>query len=667
MVNSFLGKAVDNAACQPKLWLYRAISIMKAVPWYSQKVSILANLSAPQREAAEATDGPVLIVAGAGAGKTKTITHRIGHLIEKGVPPFKILAVTFTNKAAAEMRERVRSLVGEGKTLPIVSTFHSLCVRILREFHEAAHLPRGFVIWDRDDSIRALKRILDAHDESIAPRAVISRISREKGDGGSSAELEVAAKHFRDRAIARAWRDYEKMMQEEGALDFDDLLVRTLQLLQESAEVRERLQNRWTHITIDEYQDTNRAQYEIARILAAPQNNICVVGDTDQNIYSWRGADIAHLLSFERTFPGAKVVLLEQNYRSTRTIISAANGVIAKNSNRIPKTLFTENKVGDAITFYQAQNEIDEAWFIATEATKLLRAGVKPKDIAVLYRENFQSRVLEEALLHFGLPYRVLGTRFFDRKEVKDALSYLRASLNPNSRMDVLRIISVPARGIGKVTAEKMLVGLEQELPTAARAKVAGFRQILEKIRSGISILTASEAVRYAIEESGLEALFKKEGDEGLERLENVQELINFATRYDTLTPPEGIERLLEDAALQSEQDQLEDPQDAISLMTVHASKGLEFDAVFVSGLEQGLFPWVKPEDTTRDPEEERRLFYVALTRAKERLFLSLASRRLKYGSTEYSVPSEFLDDIDSRLMQYARVEQGGHDEQTIT
>lgn len=614
----------------------------------------LEGLNERQKEAVLHLDGPLLIVAGAGAGKTKTITHRIAYLIAQGVHPRAILAVTFTNKAAAEMRERVRGLLPEDSAMPLMTTFHSLGVRLLREFHAEAGLPRGFSIWDRDDSTRIVKRIIENADlGNWTPRQMISAISRQKGDGATPEAYAEHAKSFREEAVARVWREYEETLKAEHALDFDDLLARTLKLLEKDARVLSLLQNRWRYITIDEYQDTNKIQYEIARLLAGEARNLCVVGDIDQNIYSWRGADIAHLISFEKSFPGAKVVLLEQNYRSTRTILAAANGVIAKNTRRLEKNLFTENETGEPIALYGGMNEVDEAWFIAQKAAELIEQGTPPGEMAILYRENFQSRALEEAMLSFGVPYRVLGTRFFERKEVKDTLSYLRAALNPESSVDVSRVIGVPPRGIGKTTLDKIIAGEEAALPAAAKTKVAAFRALLEKIRTAIETLPASEAVRYALEETGMERMFREDAKEGEERLENVRELVNLAVRYDDNAPPEGIERLLEEAALQSDQDELQEKRDAVSLMTVHASKGLEFDVVFVTGLEQGLFPSVRESDSSqhaRDPEEERRLFYVALTRARKQLFLTYALQRMKYGEREFTLPSEFFEDIDERL-----------------
>lgn len=617
-------------------------------------MSYLDGLNEAQKEAVECIEGPILIVAGAGAGKTKTITHRIAHIIEQGIPARSILAVTFTNKAAGEMRDRVRSLMPEGCSIPLVCTFHSLGVRLLREFHAEAGLARGFSIWDRDDGMRAVKRALEKLDiENIAPRQILSAISREKCDGMTVVRYEgKKANSFKEQTVAQVWRMYDAALYEEGALDFDDLLGRTLALLQTSPRVLDLLQSRWKYITIDEYQDTNTAQYEIARLLAGEKRNLCVVGDIDQNIYSWRGADIEHLMNFEKVFSGAKVVLLEQNYRSTRTILSAANAVIKKNTRRKEKNLFTENETGESILYYSARNEMDEAWFVAQTALALIERGTNPSSIAILYRENFQSRALEEALLTFSVPYRVLGTKFFERKEVKDVLSYLRAALNPKSKGDLARVIGTPPRGIGKVTLDKMLAGEESGITGSTLIKVNKFRDQIKAIRHAIDTLPASEAVRYCVEASGIEAMYKEDKENGAERLGNIHELVNLAVRYDDATPPEGIERLLEEAALQSDQDELVEEQKALSLMTIHASKGLEFDAVFVTGLEQGLFPSLRED--TRDTEEERRLFYVAITRARKRLSLSHAMERMKYGSRERALPSEFLRDIDERLVENA-------------
>lgn len=625
----------------------------------------LEGLNERQKEAVLHTSGPLLIIAGAGAGKTKTITNRAAYMIQTGIPARSILAVTFTNKAAAEMRNRIAALLPPaegGAHVPFTTTFHSLGVRILREFSAAAGIPRSFVIWDRDDSIRALKRVLvgGGLENRFPPRQVLSRISKEKGNGMTAETFLAQASSFYMQSIAEVWGSYEKALQQEGALDFDDLLLRTLSLLRTNPETLAKLQNRWQHLTIDEYQDTNQAQYEIARLIAGDKHNICAVGDIDQNIYSWRGADISHLLAFEKTFPGTKTVLLEENYRSTQTILTAANAVIAKNTRRFDKKLITGNPTGEAITLFAGGTDRDEAFFIARSVRELLGSGVKASEIAVLFRENFQSRSLEEAFISVGLPYRVLGVRFFDRAEVKDALSYLRGALNPASFMDFSRAAGVPPRGIGKTTLEKIAAGKEDALAAAARNKIADFRGTLERIRSAVQSMKASEAVRFMLNMSGLEAMLANGSEEERERLNNIFELVAHSTRYDTLPAPEGIEHLLEDAALMGEQDALEQRQEAVSLMTVHASKGLEFDAVFVTGMEHGLFPSERDSDESRDNEEERRLFYVAITRARKFLYLTLAGSRLRYGSRETTMPSAFLEDIDSRLITYAHDHLGG-------
>jgi len=617
---------------------------------------LLEGLNTAQRQAVVHAKGPLLIIAGAGAGKTRTVAHRIAYLIEGGVSARHILAVTFTNKAAGEMRNRVRSLGPNATGGALIATFHSLGVRLLREFHKEAGIPSTFTIWDRDDSIRALKKILvDLDMGDMTPRSVLAAISRAKSDCLSGEAYAEQAVSFREQCITRAWDRYEKVLREEDALDFDDLLLRTLTLLNTSPNTLSLLQARWKYLHVDEYQDTNKAQYEIARLLAGETKNICAVADLDQCIYTWRGARLENLLEFEREFPNTTTVLLEQNYRSTRTIISAANSVIEKNVRRKPKKLFTERETGEAITLYAAENDIDEAWFVARAAQRFIARGMNPSSIAVLYRENFQSRALEEVFLHLNTPYRVIGTRFFERREVKDVLSYLRASLNPKARADITRIIASPPRGIGKVTLAKMLSG--DALGGTVAKKVADFRATLHDIGRATDILPASEAVRFAYERSGIEAYIAKYIEGGAERAENIRELVNLSTRYDDEQPPQGILKLLEEAALQSDQDELEKPMDAVSLMTVHASKGLEFDVVFITGLEQGLFPAIRAESAERDPEEERRLFYVALTRARKRLFLSYATERMRWSSRERTLPSEFLEDIDSRLVESAKKE----------
>lgn len=620
----------------------------------------LEGLNAPQRKAVETTEGPLLVLAGAGSGKTRVITHRIVHLIQKGVAPERILAVTFTNKAANEMRERVYTLLEKYPSAaragfdarPTITTFHALGVRILREYHETLNLRRHFIIYDRADSIRAIKQALEqaGYDpKQFQPRAVLSTISRAKGDALSRSAFQEQAHSYPQKVAAEVWEHYDRIMRDEHALDFDDLLLKTLHLLQAYPHVREALCARYVYLHIDEYQDTNKVQFEIAKLLAGEKQNICVVGDVDQNIYSWRGADIKNVLQFEKNFPGAQSVFLEENYRSSKTIIAASNDVIAKNKMRIEKNVFTTNADGEKITLYAALTGADEAEYIVMTAKSLIADGVSPSSIAVLYRTNFQSRVLEEAFLNFNVPYQLLGTKFFERKEIKDVLSFLRLSLNPESQGDLSRVINVPPRGIGKVTLLKLLEGNRHTLKGATEQKVERFEQMLSDIADCARTKKVSQTLTFIIKRTGMEADFKKSGTEDdLARLENLQELVSLATQYDDLDAEAGVEALIENAALQSDQDELQskEEQDAVRLMTVHAAKGLEFPYVFIAGMEEGLFPHERLDDKGIDHEEERRLFYVALTRAQKKVFLTYAHLRTIFGSQRVNVPSSFLADI---------------------
>lgn len=626
----------------------------------------LQGLNEKQREAVLNTEGPLLVLAGAGSGKTKTITHRIVYLVHKGVAPHNILAVTFTNKAAKEMRERTISLLRKFPpsdralldSTPVVTTFHSFGVRLLREFHEAAGLRRHFVIYDRADSKKAVKAGLEKagyNPKEFEPGKMLSIISRAKGDAFSRNEFADEASTYPEKVAAEVWEHYENSLRNEQALDFDDLLLKTLNLLKSNLEVRETLQQRFPYIHIDEYQDTNKVQYEIARLLAGVRQNLCVVGDIDQSIYSWRGADIKNVLQFEKHFPNAKTILLEENYRSTKNIIAASNKVIAKNRNRIEKNVFTNNVDGDKITLYAAFSGGEEADYIARNANELISKGISPSDIAVLFRTNFQSRALEEAFINYEVPYQVLGVKFFERKEVKDVLSYLRLALNPGSNADLARVINSPARGIGKVTVLKILEGRREEIAGATLAKVDAFDQMMMDIADSARTNKLSETLKFIISRTGIETNLKKEGtEEDLERLENLRELVSLATRYDELGSEEGVEALLEDAALQSDQDEIKEKeeQDAVRLMTVHAAKGLEFPYVFITGLEEGLFPHERLDDKGVDHEEERRLFYVAITRAAKKLWLTYANSRMIFGSTRVNLPSSFLSDISEDVLE---------------
>lgn len=635
----------------------------------------LEGLNNAQKQAVTHTEGPLLVLAGAGAGKTKTLTHRILNLIKSGIPPENILAITFTNKAAKEMRERVLFLIENDPDInrplndlgkPFVSTFHALGVRILREHAQALGIPKHFSIYDRTDSIARVKKIIKELGEDpkhVEPRKVLGIISREKGNMVTQTEYEAKAGYeFIPEFTARVWKEYDKQLKQEGALDFDDLLLKPALLLAQNETIRKQYQDKWQYVHIDEYQDTNEVQYQTARHIIGDRCNVCVVGDADQNIYSWRGATIKNILGFEKDFPDATMVTLEQNYRSTGNILEAANDVIEKNTMRRDKKLFTDQQSGEKISLYTAFDEGDEARFVAETAEELVKKGVSPRQVAVLYRANFQSRVLEEAFLNRAVPYQVLGTRFFDRKEIKDVISYIKAALNPDDLTNLARVINNPTRGIGKVTFLKIAEGNEQELTGKAADNVASFRQILGIIKKSVFEQPPSEVIKTVLLHSGLNEEFKKGGDEGLERLENVKELASLAKKYDTLPTPEGIEKLLEDASLATDQDELDKDNGGVKLMTVHASKGLEYDYVFITGLENGLFPHDRPNSKKEDEEEERRLFYVALTRARKKIYLSYAGIRTIFGAQQVNTISEFVDDISDHLVEDV---EGGSDDVT--
>lgn len=624
-------------------------------------------LNTEQQRAVDTTEGPVLIIAGAGAGKTGVITHRILNLIKKGVAPHNILAITFTNKAAKEMRDRVGNLLTSDKTLnipisfnerPFVSTFHALGVHIIRENAIILGLTRHFTIFDRADSKKAIKESMiqcSIDPKNFEPGTALNLISRAKGDGIGYAEYAAQASDYAKENVARIWQKYDAILAKEKALDFDDLLLKTAQLLKKNEVIRKRYASIWKYVHIDEYQDTNKVQYQIAKSLAEDHKNICVVGDVDQNIYSWRGATIDNILNFENDYADATVITLEKNYRSTKNILGAANNVIEKNKMRRKKTLYTDNDHGEKISIIASYTESDEARAIADAARSIIEKGTSAREIAVLYRTNFQSRALEESFIKKQIPYQLLGVKFFERKEVKDILSYIRAALNKDSLSDIGRIINVPPRGIGKVTVTKIMASQEATLPPAMKVKISHFWKLLEDIRKEILEKKPSESVKFVIQETGLERILREGDAEDEERLLNIRELVTVAAQYDHLPPEEGIESLLANAALATDQDDLQKNEDAVKLMTVHASKGLEFEYVFVAGMEQDLFPFkhMGEEKISRaEEEEERRLFYVALTRAKKKLYLSHCIIRTVYGAQRVNTPSEFIDDIDKNLLE---------------
>lgn len=616
----------------------------------------LDSLNAKQKEAALCTEGPLLIIAGAGAGKTKTLTYRILHLIQNGVEPRRILAITFTNKAAKEMKERVGHLLSQHfpnddwtHSSPFLSTFHSLGVFIIKNEYQTLGIKKFFTIFDRSDSVSLIKKIMknkgiDA--KQFDPKSFISHIGRAKSDLIELSQYEADAEgDFIKEQVAGVWKAYRDQMRKESALDFDDLLYEATLLLKKNEAIKQKYQDMFSYVHIDEYQDTNEVQYQLSKMLVEKHKNLCVVGDADQNIYSWRGATIKNILNFEHDYPNATEVLLEQNYRSTKTIIAAANDVIRKNKRRKDKNLFTDNADGDKLTLFNGYDENDEARFVIDEMRNLHEKGVAYKDMAVLYRANYQSRVFEETAIRKGVPYQIAGTRFFDRREIKDVLSYLKYALNPDDFTSLSRVINLPVRGIGKVSEMKIVEGKAHELSGKARDAYMNFESMIVRIRSQIGKFPVSEILKFIFEHTGLETEYLKDREEGMDRVQNVKELVSLASAYDDDQSQENVFKFIEDVSLYSDQDDLSEDIDAIRLMTIHASKGLEFDYVFIVGLEQGLFP-SESFDTNKDEEEERRLFYVAITRAGKKLYLTYAGMRKLYGSLMVNTPSEFLMDI---------------------
>ncbi len=625
---------------------------------------VLAGLNGSQRDAVEAVTGPVLILAGAGSGKTRVITHRIAHLVlERGIPPEQILAVTFTNKAAEEMKARAARLLGERPMRAWISTFHSLCVRLLRREARAAGLPPTFLIYDEDDQLAAVReamRALDVSEKLHPPRRLLSRISARKNAGRTRGEDD-----FGLGPTERVMERYAAILQAAGALDFDDLLLRARALLDRDPEVRGAWQRRFPFVLVDEYQDTNRAQYELVRLLSGPDGNLTVVGDEDQSIYSWRGADIQNILDFERDFPGARVFRLEENYRSRQNVLDVAAALVARNVRRKGKTLRAVRGAGEAVRLHEAFDEFGEASWVV-ERTASLRARGR---VAVLMRMNAQSRLFEEALLRARIPYQVLGgVGFYERREVKDLLAYLRLVLNPRDSVALHRIVNVPPRGIGSKTVEEIdrtagehgegpwdaLVRLTDEaaLPGRALVPLRQFREAIEQLRTEVSSLGVKRLLERTLEMSGYAAaLARDDSQESQARLENLAELLGAAADYESREEGASLTGFLDRAALVSETDRLSDSVPVL-LMTLHAAKGLEFESVFLVGLEEGLLPHSRSLADEEGLEEERRLCYVGMTRAMDRLHLSWARSRQVFGQRRVSQPSRFLDEIPLEALE---------------
>ena len=626
------------------------------------------GLNPDQLDAVVHEAGPLLVVAGAGSGKTRVLTHRIAHLIHQGVHPSKILAITFTNKAASEMRERVYDLVGPVVKTMWVSTFHSACVRILRANAEAIGYPRQFSIYDSADSNRLtgyVIRDLGLDSKRFTPRGVHGIISLKKNELISPQTMMAEAENIFDRKHAEVYAEYQARLLAAGAMDFDDLLTNVVKLFADHGNVLEHYRERFSHILVDEYQDTNQAQNEIALQLAGGHQNICVVGDQDQSVYKFRGADFRNIIQFEAAFPDVTTIVLDQNYRSTQTILDAANAVIDNNQERKPKALWTDAGAGDRIVRYHAEEEGDEATFVASTAQQLhLQDAQNWRDMAVLYRTNAQSRVLEEAFMRVGVPYKVIGgTRFYDRREVKDAMAYLRATLNPSDEVSVKRVLNTPKRGVGDASVDKLDafarvegISFADALRRADEAGVSGkalrgIGQFVELI-DGLSATAADDSygpgdvLQLALEGSGYLAELEAEDTvEAHSRLENLGELVGSAREFTV------VDEFMEQVSLVADTDQLDD-DDQVVLMTLHSAKGLEFPTVFLVGVEEGIFPHIRALTEPEEMEEERRLAYVGITRAMRRLYMTHAWSRQLYGSTQYNPPSRFFDEIPAELVE---------------
>jgi|CXWL01.1.fsa_nt_gi DNA helicase-2/ATP-dependent DNA helicase PcrA len=634
--------------------------------------ALLGDLSEPQREAVTHTDGPLLILAGPGSGKTRVVTRRAAYLAATVTRPYHILAITFTNKAAREMRERMDALgAGEGMT---VGTFHALCAKLLRWHHELAGVPKNFTIFDTDDRRKLIKKAVEECDlpaTNFSPASVEAEISRAKNVMVSAEQYATQAVDWRERTIARIFTQYEKRLREMGGMDFDDLLMRMAMVLAECEELRSKLEDRYQYVLVDEYQDTNSAQYKIARLLTRDRKNLCATGDPDQSIYGWRGADIENILSFERDYPGAKVVRLEENYRSTKRILAVADRLIGNNLQRKAKSLWTQNADGPPVRVVECEDGDLEAEMVAGEIQRKLKSGTDPGDIAVFYRVNSLSRAIEEAFLRGGLQYQIArGVEFYNRKEIKDVLAYLRVLINPADEIALLRIINTPPRGIGDTTVEKLarlaaerkrgifdLLSDEAALSEAGRssAKVKQFAELIRTL-TPVTTMPAPQALDFVISHSGLRALYRGEEEADDSPSRNLDELINAATAFQAENPEATLVDWLEHAALISDVDAVEDGRGKVTLMTLHAAKGLEFPSVYIVGLEEGLLPFRRYGDddpNSVDIEEERRLLFVGMTRAKKELSLSHARYRMLRGVTQRTVRSPFLDELPDDQVEW--------------
>lgn len=649
--------------------------------------SLVNNMNKEQSEAVRTTEGPLLIMAGAGSGKTRVLTHRIAYLLdEKDVSPYNILAITFTNKAAKEMKERVEQLVGEEAQVIWMSTFHSMCVRILRRDADRIGIERNFTIIDPTDQKSVIKDVLkneNIDSKRFEPRMFIGAISNLKNKLKTPEDAINEANDFHSQMVATVYSGYQRQLTRNEALDFDDLIMKTIQLFERIPDALEYYQNKFQYIHVDEYQDTNKAQYTLVKLLASKFKNLCVVGDSDQSIYGWRGADIQNILSFEEDYPDAKTIFLEQNYRSTKTILTAANEVIKHNSERKPKGLWTANTGGEKIKYYEAMTERDEAEYVVREIMKHRKAGKDYSDMAILYRTNAQSRVLEETFMKSNLPYTMVGgQKFYDRKEIKDLLSYLRVVANSNDEISLQRIINVPKRGIGPSSVEKIqryandnnismfdalaevdFIGLSKKVTQ----ECIKFYELIQNLIKEQEFLEVSEIVVEILDKSGYRDMLEREQTlESRSRLENIDEFMSVPKDYEENTPLEeqSLINFLTDLSLVADIDEAQ-IESGVTLMTMHSAKGLEFPIVFLMGMEESLFPHIRAikSDDDHEMEEERRICYVAITRAEEVLYITHATSRMLYGRSQSNMPSRFLREIPEDLLETPSKQQ----RQTIT
>lgn len=638
---------------------------------------ILQKLNPTQREAVETTEGAVLIIAGAGSGKTRALTHRIAYLIKvKNISPRNILAVTFTNKAAGEMKERVIELLdGDKNRVPLMGTFHSICVRILRKEIEKIGYKKSFNIFDAQDQLSVMKKVMkemEIDTNQFKPQAMLGAISKAKNELIGVESFIAGAGSYWEDAVSKIYEAYQKKLKEQEALDFDDLIMLVVHIFKKFPEVLEQYPERFRYIMVDEYQDTNHAQYTLIGLLAKKYGNICVVGDDWQGIYSWRGANIQNILDFEKDYPQAKIIKLEQNYRSTQNILDAAYGVISKNANRKDKKIWTENKGGHLLASFEARDEQEEAEFIVAEIKKTREESKESRafsDFVVLYRTNAQSRIIEEAMLRNSMPYRIIGgLKFYQRKEVKDIVAYLRLIKNFNDAISIERIINEPKRGIGEASLKKwagfsrqkssdlitagLIINEESGLNASKIEGIKKFCDFVKGMREVSDKLSVTDLMEKVFRDSGYEKYLLDGTEEGETRYENIKELLTVARKYDDYAEEEGLDLFLEEVALVSDTDNIDQAKDAVHMMTLHSAKGLEFQVVFIAGLEEGILPHSRSLMNQNEMEEERRLMYVGITRAKEKVYLLFTSQRNIFGTTQMNPPSRFLDDIPPHLVE---------------